>query len=212
MPACNCTAPCNCAVDEDGFFALRPSDGRRNTVVSGFGSPADPLVFQFQNSEFYRAPAGEKRAENVTLGSGSGRYLEENTDVVVTAYETPGSVFIPVPNSDALAVMRQRYHISGAAAKFATNSTGVRSIHIISTPPDLTVFLDNLAIAGHTSASSSTNNMYLSCSGYSPGVHVTDPIVPGIGDRRFNLWGILIQQSSGGDLNLEYVKFWVVTI
>lgn len=211
---CDCVSPCNCIVDEDGIFSNRASEGRRNTVVSGSGSFEDPIVIQFQHSEFYRPPAAQQSADNITLTSGLGKNLSSfNGHTLVTVYQSPTAVLagVPISISKLTASISGHFFLLGASATFPANSVGVRTLGIYSATSNGTLSISDSVRAGQIAVASSTRKTFLSCTGFSTGLFNTaNPLI--ISDTRTDYWAVGVGQNSGGNLNVETIKFWVATI
>lgn len=207
----NCVSPCNCLVTEDGFNANRSDDGRRNTVVSGFGSINDPYVIEFQQSEFYRPPSGERRSTHTLNVSTTGTFgIFSVGAAFIDVYQSPGEVFIIIPTSvvsNYIAATRGYFNIVGASATFApSNTTGARKLMISGSKPDgLDAFLTG--VTQHGSASVST---ILTCSMMTPGVFIERP-TNGI-KKGYSHWIVTVRQNSGAPINVSNVKFWMTTL
>lgn len=216
---CNCINPCNCLLTEDGYFANRSADGRRNTVVSGIGTQADPLTIEFQQSEFYRPPSGEQQVYNITVPDEAASGTEGVTQAdysFISIYESPSKVFVMVPQPTFASVSVATfgyYQVVGASASFAANATGERNIAIYGESP---VGLTGALVAGNTQQGISTGNTVLTCAGFSAGFLNLDDIFftvfPEIANTTINWWKIGVWQTSGGNLLIDTLKFWMTTI
>lgn len=216
---CGCINPCNCLVEEDGLYAVRPQDGRRNTVVSGTGTPANPIVIEFQHSEFYRPPAGEVRVFDKTIPSAvtpGNAVGPSEGDTLVTIYQTPTTVFsvVALPFTEAITSTKGHFHVVGASARFAANAGGSqRRIGIIGLPPDPAVISDDLLLAAQEGLGNAGRDTVLTCTGFSPGLLIPpSPLSPNVSDTRIDLWAVGVNQDSGGPLLIEEIKFWMVTV
>lgn len=219
MPSifCGCINPCNCLVTEDGYFASRPQDGRRNTIVSGVGTVTNPLVIEFQQSEFYRPSTGEQQVFNINVeneASGGTEGVTQGNYTFVTIYESPGAVFVSAPQplfSTTSAAAFGYFRIIGASASFASNATGQRNIAVMGTAPGDPIIRS--LIAGNTQEGNTGGNTILSCAGAAPGIldRNTDffTFFPEIANTTIDLWSIGVWQTSGGNLNIDTLKFWI---
>lgn len=207
MPTCNqCLTPCNCLMSEDGFRAGRGNeDGRRNSVLTGVGTTTDPYVVQFQMSGEYRPPAGELRAANLTVNNTSTKNVT-SADAPSIYWDSPDSVFTFYPGV-LLTLTTGNYHVVGASASFAANSTGVRRLALLGTDETGGTY----TVAGDEQSGHATKNTILTCSGFNTGVLTPSPaIFVTFSNTKINTWAVGLWQNSGVPL-LVTCKFWMVT-
>lgn len=214
MPTCGqCNNPCTCLVSEDGFFANRPTDGRANTVVTGRGTPSEPFTVSFVQSEFYRPESGElKQTNTFVLPDNSVNNVSPTTGFTFgSVYQSPGSVFVsftPV-GSSVLTGSFGHFKYLGASATFSANATGIRYMSIIGSNP---WNLIDYVVAGNSSLGDSVGPSVLNCAGFTPGVFDPSGLAPIFSNTGIQAWGVGIWQTSGGNLNVTDIKFWMTTI
>lgn len=207
MPTCNqCLTPCNCLMNEDGFRAGRgDEDGRRNTVISGVGTTTDPYVIQFQMSGEYRPPSGELRVSPITVNNSSAKFVT-TADAPSVYWDSPGSVFTFYPGN-LLTITTGNYHVVGASASFAANSTGVRRLAILGTNETGATY----TVAGDEQSGHATKNTILTCTGFNTGVLTPSPAIAVVfSNTQINGWAVGLWQNSGVSLQVTF-KFWMVT-
>lgn len=208
MPTCNqCATPCNCLLTEDGFRAGRgDTDGRRNTTVTGNGTADNPYVTSFQMSGEYRPPAGELRKTNseTTVNNVGESIL---TDSVY--WESPGTVFFYYPASGLVALTVGNFHVVGASVSFAPAATGSRRMSLFGNDQDGNTY----RVAGDVQHGTTGSNTILSCAGFTSGVLTPSPDVQAVfSNTNIDTWAIGVSQDSGGDLDIEEVRFWMATL
>lgn len=222
MPPCECAAPCNCYFTEDGFFANRPEDGRRNTIVTGTGSGSQggaqkPFVLEFQMSEFYRPPSTELRLfprtiPDTTLGTlltadlTEIQYESPSSEVVLQSWERQTLTF------QGIGVAVDEFKIVGASAKFPASSVaGASSQLVIGALNPKTGF--NQTIASQRCPVRSNGPTYLTCSAFSPGILElpTSPLdfTP---LHKMNVFYLSIGSTTDMAITVTDIKFWMTTI
>lgn len=207
MPTCNrCGTSCNCLLTEDGFRAGRGAvDGRRNTTVTGNGSFENPYVTSFQMSGEYRPPAGELRAgpENTTNGVGEFLYSDS------VYWESPSSVFFYYPNAGFVGLTEGNFHVVGASVSFAPMSSGSRRL----TLHGLDQNGERYRLAGDVQDGIAGTSTVLSCAGFSSGVLTPGPSIQAMfSNTRIDAWAVGVRQDSGGDLEVQEMRFWMATL
>ena len=212
IASCGCLEPCNCELDEDGFFSNRLSDGRRSTTTDGDGSLENPYVIHFQESEFYRPPSGELSVTPLVIANSpaGARVIDPPNATYTPTYQSPGQVFFAFPTGfDEFAAFKGTFHIVGVSGSFAANATGSRWISIGSVRPEGGSAFINAAEVQSGNASEPT---FLSCSGFAPGLFDFTG-VPGVtSDPRIDVFYFQVSQNSGSDLLFSNIKFWITTI
>lgn len=214
MACQNCTATCNCQLSEDGYEAFRSQDGRHNITVSGNGTGENPFVLEFQQSEFYRPPAGELSISTSRVFiSGADERVDPSQDSVVTIYESPNDffLFIPTASTDAVTFVNNTFHVVGASLTFVAQSSGIRFMRIKSPHP---LNGSDVYVAGNSQGGRATSPTTLTCAGYSPGFMPgpSTPIPALLSDISIDGWGIGFWQTSGSPLTVTKIKFWAVTL
>lgn len=208
---CGCVTPCNCIMEEDGYWAERPQDGRRNTILSGSGTPNDPFTISFMQSEFFRPSAGELVPSSlpIVLASGSNDSITQSE--VTVSYQTPGEIFINFAlNPVILTALIGNFMLVGASAAFAaSNTTGTRSIGIGTNHPFTAV---TRFVTSSEQGGSSTRSSYVQASGFASGNLDKTGLLSGITDSKIAPFSLTIFQSSGGPIDVTQVKFWVAVI
>lgn len=213
MPTCSdeCTTPCNCYIDEDGYWAERPQDGRHNIAVSGSATIEDPLTFSFLQSEFFRPPAAEIRRSMVSTTTGSVKTVD-GTTFDITIYQSPNKILIAAPVALAIetSIAFGNFFLCGASATFTANGTGDRVINIVSGDSfDDTPY----QIAGNAQPGLAAKDSILSCCGFVPGyLDKTGLIDPGILDNRLTAFIVSVYQTSNANMNVSNIKLWVSKI
>ena len=212
MPQCGCTSPCNCSFSEDGYWAERSQDGRRNTVVSGMGTPNDPFTVSFIQSEFFRPSAGELKGTGLSTTSGS-TFAPTPADVI-SVYQSPETVMISIPfgSSLALTTIFGNYFVMGASATFAANATGLRRLVLLAPSPMGPVVGFERAVTGVEQNGHATRPTVLSVAGFYSGMLEKDSILDGVGAAQIAPVRLEVFQNSGSSLTLTEVKFWAVMI
>jgi hypothetical protein len=207
-------------VDEDGFFAGRLDDGRRNTTVDGSGLEEDPYITHFQQSEFYRPPSAEIQIDPIDVFSDASfafqiGFIYPST----TTYESPeGSLFLlppgGIPLTSVTRVVKGAYHLVGASATFQSNGTGRRQISIVSSMPDggVSSFWPTYVVASDTQDGHATQTTKLSCFGFAIGLFSYTDINSIVSNPRIDVFGLNVSQNSGSSLLLSDIKFWIMTI
>lgn len=211
MPTCNeCLTPCNCTIEEDGFWANRPQDGRRNVVVEGSGTLLDPITISFMQSEFFRPEAAEVQAPTKSVPTNDNTPVDAD-DYTVTVYQTPHQVLIK-----AVGVFVQpltafhNYWIVGASATFPANATGERMIEIGTDNADL---VGSVRIAGNVQTAVAGASSVLSCAGFTPGLLLPEFSLEGfLYKKAAPIQVALFQTSGGAPMNVTQIKLWVTMI
>lgn len=209
-----CTSPCSCVVADDGIkvigesYVVNTGEGRRNTVVSGQGTAADPYTVSFIDSEFYRPDAGEFTYPNQVEDSSltqTGTLLDFIDGPGVVVYQQLGTIFFNISLGDSGDFsVKGFFQIVGASVEFTGNTTGTRKI--------LIMYDDGTnarMIAGNVS-DAPTENLTLSASGFYPGRFSQSP--DGVHPVGFSLFTVRVYQDSGNSLAVSNLKFWVGTL
>lgn len=223
MARCKCNNPCTCYIEYDGD---RPNTkytspyqyGRYNTRRSGTGSAFDPYVVEFLDSIEFQVEAGQVStiADQVIETSNTQATLDPASMVV--SYETPYEIFLALDATDAgdqiLAPSYMRFWMASAQATFVYNGStaGSRGIWLAWRPPANQTGVPVIypgdgspLVAGTSSAGSLSEDMTLSCSGFSPFLDRTlNPFVQG------GVFVIRLQQSTPGNLTVRNVRFSLV--
>jgi len=199
-------------MDEDGFFSLRPGDGRRNTTVEGSGSLEDPYVIHFQQSEFYRPPTGELRVGPIVVSTNpvAAVPIDPPSVTPIPFYESPGQIFFAFPDSsDEFAVVKGSLHLVGASATFQANGTGARWLSVGAARPD-----GNGAyiIAADSQSALAGQPTELSCCGLATGLFDFSSVTSIVSNPRIDTFFIQVSQNSGVSLTLSNLKLWVTAI
>lgn len=208
MPQCSeCASPCNCYIDEDGYWANRPQDGRNNVIVEGSGSVEDPFTFSFMHSEFFRPKAEEIVAPSIDVASGSP-LQHPRTFYTSTTYNNGEQVILGLPFNFLPGVMGVfgNFFMLGVSATFSANATGVRKVHIgtddISGGP-------TRIVGGAAQMGLAGRDTTVSCEAFMSGyLTVSSPII----DTRLAVFIIQLYQDSGVSINVKNVKLWVTQI
>lgn len=196
-----CTTPCTCVFADDGIrevngtYVVNTGEGRRNTVVDGSGTAADPYTISFIDSEFYRPPVGEFTYPDQSAANASYDLLDFGLGPGIVIYESPETFIFRLDLGEIGEVtVLGFFQFVGATATFNGNTTGTRKIIILERTD---------VIAGATS-DSPAEALTLSCSGFYPGTFAPAPFQP-VGYSSFS---VKVWQDSGGDLGLTSLKFW----
>lgn len=229
MPTCGgCSQICNCYVNEDGFFAERSEDGRRNTVVSGGGFDANnPFILEFQLSELYLPPSTEVR---VPLMSATNAPLFSEVYNSVTfdeehffQYESPEPGVITPPPAllgpgsarPTLGVHIGEFNLIGASAKFPPAASGNFALTVAAlSPSDFALTgVDLNSIAGSKMSANPATSTYCSCYGFAPSRFEFGNISTVlVGPPKLQLIYVELFQSTGSTINVTDIKVWLTTI
>lgn len=212
MPTCSneCTTPCNCYIEEDGYYAERPQDGRHNIMVSGNATIEDPLTFSFMHSEFFRPPAAEIQTSTFNLPNNSSEE-PQGSGYNVTVYQTPSAILIasPIGFAGIASNAFSNFFMCGASATFPANATGLRLISISTSHPKTDV---PYQVAGNVQPAVASRESKLSCSGFVPGYLKPTLLSPGVVDFRTSPFIVTVWQTSGVPLVVTNIKLWVSKI
>ena len=208
MPQClDCSSPCNCYIEEDGFRANRSQDGRNNIIVEGSGSVDDPFTFSFMHSEFFRPKAEEILAPSIVVPSTSPDQRPISFYTTSVYYNGEHAIIgIPFALIPGVMGVFGNYFMVGASATFSANATGIRKIAICS--DDITGG-PTRAFAANAQMGLAGRDTTVSCEGFISG-YLT--VSSGVVDTRLSLMIVQLYQSSGVDNIVKNVKLWVTQI
>lgn len=228
MSRCTCNNPCTCFFEYDGDrtntnYTLPYKYGRYSSQRSGSGTPADPYIIEFIDSEEFKVPAGQARnsQDQVIIQDPDGVGGGEKALINTIDYETPNEFFLffetlSAGNVGIIAPSSHKFWFVTAEATFVNNqqSAGIRRIAIVYHPANVN-FGDvgvEITVAGNTSSGlpGGSEDITLNCSGMAPFVNTTDPTdtaeFPG------GYFYIDILQSSTQTMTVRNIKFTAVAI
>lgn len=204
---CNaCKNPCNCVVSDDGAIILDGSynfldnPSRRNSVVSGNGTLANPYTVSFIDSEFYRPVVGEAVTPVQSITDSDLNFVDLASGTVIYSSPTPASLSL----RDDEALVFGLFLVVGITVTFTGSTTGVRKIAILEISAEGNVN----RVIGSSSCSADTEDLTLNASGFTMGRLVGDLV----NIVQFNRFSIAVQQSSGGALNISSASLWIASV
>lgn len=224
MSRCTCNNPCTCYFEYDGDrpntpYTLPFQQGRYSTRKSGAGTPANPYVIEFLDSEEFQVEAGQiaRSADLTGVPSGTNFNSVPGFDTIV--YETPTEIFmahlIHIGDGEMYPSAHKFWFVS-AEATFVNNGSGsgTRTLLVFWHPPMelwLLPTLSSMVIAGNVSSSlpGGTEDMTINCNGLIPMMNTTEEINffgPG------GSLGVYLQQNSGATGTVRNIKLSLVAV